>query len=322
MLFDHLYALDKTVFPVRNSNTLYYFAFWIMYYILISAKRMELKRFIYCEDRYICNVIKICCAMIFISMLLPSSYSSGYFESFTGNSSRTCPVAVFVLTLILVAVKIYKKKQYVFFSAFPLFCFFMGDSRTYLGVGLMLFLVVLYYFFENKRNFYYSLIPTALILVLIVISSSIMNRFINSLDYAGNSLSNYYDFWGVLTSGRFVFWMDMLKAYWNTDWPHKLFGNGFHFVYTVRNFWAHNDFIQILLTFGTTGLMMYLWTIRGMVNKIMVHQYRYPRFIVITMYLIWLVNCFFNMFYVYMCALLPFPIMLIAVDGDRADISN
>lgn len=45
MLFNHLYALDKTIFPVRNSNTLYYFAFWIMYYILISAKRIELKRF-------------------------------------------------------------------------------------------------------------------------------------------------------------------------------------------------------------------------------------------------------------------------------------
>ena len=69
----------------------------------------------------------------------------------------------------------------------------------------MLCLIVVYYFFDNKRHFYYSLIPMAALILLIVISSSIMNRFTNSLDYAGNTLSKYYDFWGVLTSGRSVF---------------------------------------------------------------------------------------------------------------------
>lgn len=319
MVFNHAYAFANTIFPVKNSNTLYYFAFWVMYYILITAKLDELKKFIFEEEKYVCCIIKICCAMIFVSMLLPSSYASGYFESFTGNSSRTCPVAVLVLTLILVAVKLYRKKKYMFYVVFPMFCFFMGDSRTYLGVGLMLCLIVLYYFFDNKRHFYYSLIPMALLVLLIVISSSIMNRFKNSLDYAGNTLSKYYDFWGVLTSGRSVFWVDMLDAYWNTDWIHKLLGNGFHFVYTVRNFWAHNDFIQLLLTFGIIGLLTYLWTIRRMINKILVHRNRYPHYIIWLMVLIWLINCFFNMFYVYMCALLPFPIMLIAVDSDIND---
>lgn len=302
MIFNHACAFSNTIFPVRNTNTLYYFAFWVMYYILVIARLNKLKGFILNEEKYICNIIKICCMMIFVSMLLPTSYASGYFESFTGNSSRTCPVAVFILTLILVAVKLYKKKKYMFFAAFPMFCFFMGDSRTYLGVGLMLYLVVLYYFFDNKQHFYYFLIPMTLMILLIVISSSIMNQFTSSLDYAGNTLSRYYDFWGVLTSGRSVFWVDMLNAYWNTDWVHKLLGNGFHFVYTVRDFWAHNDFIQLLLTFGITGLMTYLWTIRGMMNKILVHCNRYPRYIVWLMGLIWLVNCFFNMFYVYMCS--------------------
>lgn len=116
-----------------------------------------------------------------------------------------------------------------------MYCFFMGDSRTYLGVGLMLFLIVLYYCYDNKRNFYYSLIPMILILALLVVSSSVMNRFTNALDYTGNTLSKYYDFWGVVTSGRSVFWVDMLDAVWKTDWMHKLFGNGFNFVYTVRN---------------------------------------------------------------------------------------
>lgn len=319
MVFNHVYALANTTFPVKNSNTLYYFMFWIMYYILVMARLDGMRKFVFDEERYICNIIRICCLMLFVSMLLPSSYASGYFESFTGNSARTCPVAVFILTLILVAIKIYGKKKYIYFSIFPMYCFFMGDSRTYLGVGLMLFLIVLYYFYGNKRNFYYSLIPMILILALLVASSSVMNRFTNALDYTGNTLSKYYDFWGVVTSGRSVFWVDMLDAFWKTDWMHKLFGNGFHFVYTVRNFWAHNDFIQLLLTFGFLGLVTYLWTICGLFKQILLHIHKksYPKFIVVLMFLIWLVNCFFNMFYVYMCALLPFPIMLLVVDNDR-----
>ena len=318
VFFNHVYALVNTTFPVKNGNTLYYFIFWIMYYILVISRLRGLKKFVLNEKKYICNIIHICCLMLFVSMLLPSSYASGYFESFTGNSSRTCPVAVFILTLILVAVKIYGKKKYICYSIFPMYCFLMGDSRTYLGVGIMLFLIVIYYFFDNKRNFYFSLIPMVLLLTLLILSSSIMDRFTDALNYTGNySLSKYYDFWGVLTSGRSIFWVDMLKAFWNTNWMHKLFGNGFHFVYTVREFWAHNDFIQIVLTFGFLGLFTYLWTIRGMFKKILFNRKKCPKFIMILMFLIWLVNCFFNMFYVYMCALLPFPIMLMAVDNDR-----
>lgn len=246
-------------------------------------------------------------------MLLPSSYEGGYFESFTGNSARTCPVAVFLLTLILVAVKIYKRKQYLYFAFFPMYCFFMGDSRTYLAVGLMLGIIVLYFYFDSKRNFYYMLIPAGVVVTVILMASSVMTRFTSAVD-ASNSLSQYYDFWGVATSGRSVFWVDMLNAYWNSDNAHRAFGCGFHFVYTVRNFWAHNDFVQLLLTFGIVGLITYLWTIRGLVKKFLVNRTRYPKFIVVLAVMVWLFNCFFNMFYVYMCALLAYPIMLIAID--------
>lgn len=114
----------------------------------------------------------------------------------------------------------------------------------------MLFIIVLYYYFDEKKKFYFSLFPIIMILALVVCASSVMNRFTSAVDYTGNTLSKYYDFWGVVTSGRSVFWVDMMDAFWSTDLIHRLLGNGFHFVYTVRNFWAHNDFIQLLLTFG------------------------------------------------------------------------
>ena len=63
MVVNHAYAFANTIFPVKNSNTLYYFAFWIMYYILITARLDELKEFIFKEEKYVCCIIRICCVI-------------------------------------------------------------------------------------------------------------------------------------------------------------------------------------------------------------------------------------------------------------------
>lgn len=47
VIANHLWALAYTVFPVKNGNTLYYYAFWILYYSMIITRREELRAFIY-----------------------------------------------------------------------------------------------------------------------------------------------------------------------------------------------------------------------------------------------------------------------------------
>lgn len=309
VILNHIYALIHTNFSgINNMNTLYYYAFWILFSMYICSDYDNVVEFINENEGFVCLSLKLSIIIMMLSALVPSSYSSGYFKSFSGSSARACSVAIFMMTMILLITKVYKKKNYIWFSLVPIYCVVMGDSRTYLGVSAMLLIIMLWSYFDNKKYFYLSLLPIIAVGIAVVLSTNIMNKMESAV--AGES--NYYSAMEIFTSGRNTFWMDMLTAWWKTGWMHRLFGDGFHFVYTIRTFWAHNDFIQLLLTFGITGLLTYLISIKWMISMFFSKE-NIKWFIVLLACLLWLFNAFFNMFYVYMCACTSFPFLLFAI---------
>lgn len=310
VIINHLFALSYTVFPkINNMNTLYYYMFWILFCVYVCVDYDHFVNFFEKSKAYVCKILTLLVCIMGISIFVPSSYASGYFKSFSGSSARVCSVAIFMMTLILLAVKFYNEKQYAKYIVVPIYCIVMGDSRTYLVVGIILLFILLWNYFDKKKYFYYSLIPIAILGAVVIISTNIMDKMLVSLDYQDNA---YYNAIEVFTSGRSTFWVDMLKAYWNSGNIHRLLGDGFHFVYTIRTFWAHNDFVQLLLTFGLLGLFTYLWSIRVMVRTF-TRGGEAPWFIVLAAYILWFFNAFFNMFYVYMCASISFPILLMTI---------
>lgn len=308
LVLNHAFALLCTDFGgINNMNTLYYFAFWILFSVYVCSDHDNMLNFIKKNERFVCSALKISSFIMFVSIFMPYSYTSGYFKSFSGSSSRACSVAIFIMVLIFIIMRFYDKKKYIWFSAVPIYCIVMGDSRTYLAVFAILFIIVLWYFFDNKKYFYLSIIPVVLISIGVVVSSNIMNKIIWSMSH----VSTIYNSTEVLTSGRSSFWLAMLTAWWNTDWIHIFLGDGFHFVYTITLFWAHNDFIQILLTFGIVGLLIYLINMKNMLVTFF-KKGKTKWFIIVFICLVWFINAFFNMFYVYLCACMSFPFLLLA----------
>lgn len=320
-----VWATFSTDFPIYSLNTWFYFPVFVLYFLYFAENKDEMMELLVSNDRFIQWLIRIWCILVAFSALLPSSYVANmdwgggtYFTSFTNSSFRLGPAALFVFTLIFFSIIVLGRRKNIIWSVVPLFCFYKGGSRTYFGIGLLLFIVVWYFYFFDKKKFWLSLVPLGTVFVVFFFSSNIYDKFL-AVSYTSDS---YFDFLGTVTNARSVFWVYDIEAYFSQDFVHKLLGLGFNFVYEVNEatvgvkIWAHNDFIQIVTTYGLLGLMLYFYVFfhsfkllypnkkgRGFVNA----------GIRLCVVMIWLLNAFFNMFYTYFCCVLCFPILALVV---------
>ena len=300
-------GLYNTEGRLDNPNVPMYYAFWFIYSLTILNDIDGWKETIIENRVFVMFFTKLWCIVIGICMFLPM------FVGFTGvevasGGNRLCPVALLMLTMIYLCVNIYKEKEMMFFSIPCIYTFFMGGSRTYFAVGCALAVLLLYDFFPKKRYFYMSIIPIAMIGMSLVSISTMGSRI------EGNTWTkdSYGDFWYVLTSGRSVFWVKMLTAFSNQNLFHKLLGNGHNFTILTGGHWAHNDYIEILCTYGVVGLICYLKAVFNVFNRIL-HKANVTVIAWVISIFIWAFNAFFNMFYTYLCAELALPFMLLAL---------
>ena len=322
MIIIHIWALFKTSFPLYSVNDIFYFYFWILYCLFIVNNIDFINEFIEKEQKYIVLIMKLWTLSVGISLLLPSSYinepnmGGRYFTSFTTTSFRLGPTAVFIMILAITAMVFFKNRNYLYYCILPLFCFFMGSSRTYLGIGVLLFMIAWYIYCPRKSTFYLTIVPI-IIMGVSFLSVSAMQNKIESTQYTASS---YQDFWGTITSSRSVFWEADIKAYLEQNFVSKLLGNGFNFVYDINKesvgvlIWAHNDFIQLLTTFGIVGLAIYIWSVYVLFKTFIKRSINVPNNIKYMVFGTWLINAFFNMVYTYFCSAISLPILFIAIN--------
>ena len=316
--FSVIIALMYTNGYIYNFNMPMYYLFWILYAVYVSANTQSFMRNLFEDQKFIISATKLWCIITTICMFIPNCYvtmsdGSRGFVAFAGvdvasGANRLCPVALFVLTMIYICMSCYKKKEMIYYSIPCLYVFFMGGSRTYFAVGCALFVVCLYNFFDKKVYFYLTILPVIMIGFMLV-NISAMGTRIEENTWTSNS---YGDYWFILTSGRSKFWVTMLTAYKNQPWINKLLGNGFNFTVDTAGHWGHNDFIEIICSHGIIGLCLYLYSF-SVIFKITIRKVKLPIIINLLVVFIWLFNAFFNMFYTYIYAAIPYPILLCGV---------
>lgn len=326
VLVCQVWATFSTDLPIYSLNTWFYFPVFAFYFLYFAENKYEIKELLISNGIFIQWLIRIWCVLVAFSALLPSSYpenqdwgGGSYFSSFTDSSFRLGPAALFILTLIFFSIIVLGRRKNIIWSIVPLFCFYKGGSRIYFGIGLLLFFVVWYFYFFDKKKFWLSLLPLCAVFVALFFSSGIYDKFV-ATSYTANS---YFDFWGTVTNSRSVFWVYDMEAYFSQDFIHKLLGLGFNFVYEVNKaavgvkIWAHNDFIQIVTTYGILGLVLYFYIFFHSFKLLYPHK-KERRGLVnteiwICVVMIWFLNAFFNMFYTYFCSVLCFPILALIV---------
>ena len=316
MLFSISYvaAFIFTEGPLDNENDIFYLLFFILFSDYVISGYEFIKRYLKSNYNYLKGIVIAWDFFVFISIFLKSSYEDGYFFSFTGNVFRSATAATFILGIAMILIT--KKRINIIYAIIPMFCIFSGGSRTYLAVGLAICVAMYYIITPSRRFFLVSLIPIAVVFLAIILNSSIMDKIDSSLTVS--STEYYQDPLVKFTSGRSLFWLADIRAFFSGNIINQILGYGYRFVYDINNkaihnrIWAHNDYINILLCYGYIGLASYLLMFRLMFKKC-VSNLKLPRFIKIIAILIWFFNAFFNMFYTYVCASASYPFILFGI---------
>lgn len=318
-LAELFWALAYSSLPFYNRNDPFYYLFMVLLFFFSSYRKDDIDALILKSKKFIIGTVSVWCLLIAFAMVLPSSYPyhNTYFKPYGLNGFRSAPTALFIMTFILVLMVYFKDKRFFYLSVFPMYVLFMGSSRTYFGVGVLLFAILWYVYCDKADKFFITIIPIAVVGILVYRMSGISIKVENTT-YTSDS---YFDYWGTVTNGRSIFWKVDLEEFFKTSFIKQLFGSGFNFIYDVNiiaigtPIWAHNDFIQMLLTYGYFGLFMYLYTIFSHIKTVLFkNKTKIPVVVIVLLVLVWLVNAFFNMFFTYFCSCISFPFISFALN--------
>ena len=306
-------VLNTKIYDGVGINLYFYYPFSIIYMTLITDFKDQIIDALKKNKRYVLFILNLWTLIVGISIFLPGCYyvkegGTVFFGSFVATIFRLGPAAVFIISLIAISMVVYNRKKDIIYAIVPMYCFFMGSSRTYLLVGILLFIVLWYWYCKKNIYFIISMIPISVAIISMIFYSAIGDKIIYSLDE-----NLYGDFWFRFTSSRSEIWTKNILEWMNQPWYNKILGSGFFFSYYVTGLWSHNDFIELICSVGIFGLIYYLYYHITMIKKCLNTQKKIPFVIAFAAVFSWFANAFLNMYYVYFCALLAFPILLLAI---------
>lgn len=311
LVISYIYVLYSTKFPLVNINMLVYFPFFLLYTYFMCDHGERVISWFFKNELFVHTTIVVWSIVVGVSIFLPGCYYSKaggiYFGSFCESIFRLGPSAVFIQTLIILSQVLYNKRNSIFYMVIPMYCYLMGSSRTYLVIGFLAFIISWYITCRKRAIFWLTVIPLSLVVLLLIGGSALGEKIAYTLDN-----TRYGDFWFRITSSRNIIWESDLAAWQETPLLNKFFGNGLNFTFEVMGLWAHNDFIEILCSFGILGLLQYIRSIYYLYKNSYANT-KIPFSIKVCALMVWLFNAFFNMHYVYFCAMLCYPFLLLGI---------
>ncbi len=298
-----------------NRNMAYYYLFCCLFFIFFMENKVSIFQKMYKQRKYVFYLCALYTVIVSISIFLPSSYrqvtaggwgDTAYFMSISESPNRVGPASLFIIILLIFLIQNGYSKIIAVMSVPQLYVFLMGGSRTYFVLGICAVGLLVYILFESKHLFFVFLLPLSVLLLLILINSSMFDKF--SVTF-GTGLSSY-DFLRKITNSRSVFWVSQLIEFSKSNFVGFLFGNGINFTSLTTGIWGHNDFIEILCSYGIIGLINYI-VLAFLLFKTFFANIK--SFLVkFCCVFIWLFNAFFNFYYCYFCAMLSLPILLLS----------
>lgn len=224
---------------------------------------------------------------------------------FSGTHTMQHTFSYFMLGCIAISIYLMiknKSKKYIIYTMiFYIFILFTGARVALIGIGILgiafIFIDKLY-IIKIKE---YLLI--FVMMFILVINSSMIDKFIRE-----SSNSN------ISGGGRSAIRNIILNEYKDFTFIEKLLGVGADKVYEITSYnmnneiWAHNDIIQISISFGVVGIITYLLVCYRIYKLISVYS---EKKIGLTMSIFVLVMGFFNGFYNYKDGVLFIPFFIL-----------
>lgn len=314
----HAIALAFPISPEEGISTYFMYAFWGLFWIYLSSNMDDFARAAKRGQQMLKAVLWFWSTVTAISFFLPFCYKTGwsggsYFTSFTSDSFEIAPVAMLMLAVNILLFRIDgNKRSALLLAIVPVACALMAGTRTYLVVIVLEFVLLCRMVIKNKRTFAISVVAVIAAFVALVTVTNVGQKF----ESAMLNTDDIAVFLDVFTNGRSEFWAIDMEAFFDSSPFCVLFGHGFSFVYDLNQqamgvrLYAHNDFINVLLSFGAIGMVVYL---AAFVPVIFLVRERAGGFACAIFSLMWLFNAFFNMIYVYVAAVIAMGVLAVAL---------
>lgn len=268
-------ALLVVGWSLLNSTTPFGYISDAIYLLISILLLMEIdndfsKKKILCSleesEKFIKFFVILCdlflCVGFFDSRCYDSSQWDGsYFRGYTNASHTMASGACLLLVFTLYMIRNKRKISSFIYFVPSIIAILKSGARTFL---IPIIIVCLFFYIYHIKSFSIRLLAFPVVIIsaiYIFLNSSMIEKFIFSV----NNQYTDMNFWGRLTNGRTAFWLVDLLAFVSYNIIQKLLGNGFDYVYMVneKNFnlaiWAHNDFINCLLSVGLIGTVLYMY---------------------------------------------------------------
>lgn len=313
----HIFEFAYPVSQKETFTTYLMYAVWVIFFLYLQNNYGSFFDAANKQQAAINSTVIIWEIIVIVSAFFPSSYEhtwgeGSYFISFSNTSFELAPAASLVFAFVIFCYACDgNARKAVLLSAVPVVCSFASGSRTYLVVIALEVLILAIMIIKSKLALIAFIVIALIAGIGLLSMTNIWTKFANAFQYSNNSSS----FWSVFTSGRDAFWRADMDAFGKGGMVNQLFGYGFSYVYEVNEsvfgnrIYAHNDFINILLTFGWAGLIPYFFAFGKCVLMLGRQMERGFLFSILA---IWLFNAVFNMTYVYMNATFGLGLLMIS----------
>lgn len=313
----HIFEFAYPVSQKETFTTYLMYAVWVIFFLYLQNNYGSFFDAANKQQAAINSTVIIWEIIVIVSAFFPSSYEhtwgeGSYFISFSNTSFELAPAASLVFAFVIFCYACDgNARKAVLLSAVPVVCSFASGSRTYLVVIALEVLILAMMIIKSKLALIAFIVIALIAGIGLLSMTNIWTKFANAFQYSNNSSS----FWSVFTSGRDAFWRADMDAFGKGGMVNQLFGYGFSYVYEVNEsvfgnrIYAHNDFINILLTFGWAGLIPYFFAFG---KSVLMLGRQMERGFLFSILAIWLFNAVFNMTYVYMNATFGLGLLMIS----------
>lgn len=314
VLYTSIFARNISV----NINDCVYFAVAILelYFFLNRNAWDELYNAYYRNEKIVFYIAILDLFLVLLSVFLPSCYiqhwgGEEYLIGFTGSAHAMAASCCLAMSILMLHV-INKKFSIVFLLMLSIYVLVIlkTGARIFLIPGMLL----LFYYIHKKVK---RITSKSIIYLLGVIGfmfafldSSMMKKILFTIQNPYNK-----SMMESLTGSRSVFWKVDLNAFFEAGLFNKLLGYGFDYVYSLNlkmvgmEIWAHNDFINILLSVGLIGFFIYIIILWKTTKNISQWNSRFDSMILIIYFFL---PAFFNGFYSYYHFLSSFMLFILS----------
>lgn len=276
VLISWLIMLIQFVF---NNDTNKYI--WIFYYtifiylIMYCSKEIVMNRMLYLlkinkNGILFCNLIILMTNIVYFIKPIGwvENWGTKVFNGMFTFSHETAYQLLVVIITLCILYKLYKinfiKKLIICLIIISFILLYYTNVRTILFTTLALVLLINYKNTKNKIPILILSLSFTILFLLIQSNWNIINfSEFNIVQKFLNSASS-----SDITNGRLIVWENLINNYlytWNIS--DQVVGKGFFYTTSTINLffvgqslWAHNDIIEILISSGVLGLIIYIYS--------------------------------------------------------------